>query len=276
MRFTKMQGIGNDYIYVDLFHEHVADPSDLSKHISDRHFGIGSDGLVLIGPSEKADLRMQMFNSDGSEGKMCGNACRCIGRYAYERGLIARDEFTLETGSGIRTVHLKIDQGKVSSARVDMGIPLFKPEEIPTTLTNPQEAEVTVDGQKWHVTCLSMGNPHCVTFVSDPNTLHLPSIGPVFEHLAVFPEGVNTEFVSILQDGTLWLRVWERGSGETMACGTGACAALVASAIQGKSPRKNTVHLRGGDLKIEWRPDGHVLQEGPAEFICDGNWPENT
>lgn len=275
MQFTKMQGIGNDYIYVNLFHEHVANPSDLSKHISDRHFGIGSDGLVLIGPSDKADLRMQMFNADGSEGKMCGNACRCIGRYAYERGLVSRKEFTLETSSGIRTIRLHLEQERVRSASVDMGKPFFRAEEIPTTLSNPQNAEVMVDGKMWPVTCLSMGNPHCVVFVSDPDSLPLSTIGPVFEHLEVFPEGVNTEFVSILPDGTLWLRVWERGSGETMACGTGACAALVAAAIHGKSPRVNTVHLRGGDLRIEWQEDDHVMQEGPAEFICDGNWPVN-
>ena len=275
MQFTKMQGIGNDYIYVNLFREHVARPSDLSRHISDRHFGIGSDGLVLIGPSDKADLRMQMFNADGSEGKMCGNACRCIGRYAYERGLTDRTTFTLETGSGIRTISLNVVEGKVHSAVVDMGVPIFAAEDIPTTLMHPDEDEVQVNGRTWSVTSLSMGNPHCVTFVDNPDALALSEIGPFFEHLSVFPEGVNTEFVSICPDGTLRLRVWERGSGETMACGTGACAALVAAAIHGMSPRSNVVHLRGGDLRIEWREDGHVLQEGPAEFVCDGIWPDD-
>ncbi len=275
MQFTKMQGIGNDYIYVNLFMEHVAHPSDLSRHISDRHFGIGSDGLVLIGPSDKADLRMQMFNADGSEGKMCGNACRCIGRYAYERGLTDRTTFTLETGSGIRTISLNVVEGKVQSAVVDMGEPIFTAEEIPTTLSNPNEDRVQVNGVTWPVTSLSMGNPHCVTFVEDPDALELSEIGPSFEHNSVYPEGVNTEFVSICPDGSLRLRVWERGSGETMACGTGACAALVAAAIHGMSPRSNVVHLRGGDLRIEWREDGHVLQEGPAEFVCDGVWPDD-
>ncbi|MBQ1861719.1 MAG: diaminopimelate epimerase [Clostridia bacterium] len=275
MQFTKMQGIGNDYIYVNLFMEHVAHPSDLSRHISDRHFGIGSDGLVLIGPSDKADLRMQMFNADGSEGKMCGNACRCIGRYAYERGLTDRTTFTLETGSGIRTISLNVVEGKVQSAVVDMGEPIFTAEEIPTTLSNPNEDRVLVNGVTWPVTSLSMGNPHCVTFVEDPDALELSEIGPSFEHNSVYPEGVNTEFVSICPDGSLRLRVWERGSGETMACGTGACAALVAAAIHGMSPRSNVVHLRGGDLRIEWREDGHVLQEGPAEFVCDGVWPDD-
>ena len=275
MQFTKMQGIGNDYIYVNLFMEHVAHPSDLSRHISDRHFGIGSDGLVLIGPSDKADLRMQMFNADGSEGKMCGNACRCIGRYAYERGLTDRTTFTLETGSGIRTISLNVVEGKVQSAVVDMGEPIFNAEEIPTTLSNPNEDRVLVNGVTWPVTSLSMGNPHCVTFVEDPDALELSEIGPSFEHNSVYPEGVNTEFVSICPDGSLRLRVWERGSGETMACGTGACAALVAAAIHGMSPRSNVVHLRGGDLRIEWREDGHVLQEGPAEFVCDGVWPDD-
>lgn len=275
MQFTKMQGIGNDYIYVNLFMEHVAHPSDLSRHISDRHFGIGSDGLVLIGPSDKADLRMQMFNADGSEGKMCGNACRCIGRYAYERGLTDRTTFTLETGSGIRTISLNVVEGKVQSAVVDMGEPIFTAEEIPTTLSNPNEDSILVNGVTWPVTSLSMGNPHCVTFVEDPDALELSEIGPSFEHNSVYPEGVNTEFVSICPDGSLRLRVWERGSGETMACGTGACAALVAAAIHGMSPRSNVVHLRGGDLRIEWREDGHVLQEGPAEFVCDGVWPDD-
>ena len=275
MQFTKMQGIGNDYIYVNLFMEHVAHPSDLSRHISDRHFGIGSDGLVLIGPSDKADLRMQMFNADGSEGKMCGNACRCIGRYAYERGLTDRTTCTLETGSGIRTISLNVVEGKVQSAVVDMGEPIFTAEEIPTTLSNPNEDRVLVNGVTWPVTSLSMGNPHCVTFVEDPDALELSEIGPSFEHNSVYPEGVNTEFVSICPDGSLRLRVWERGSGETMACGTGACAALVAAAIHGMSPRSNVVHLRGGDLRIEWREDGHVLQEGPAEFVCDGVWPDD-
>ena len=275
MKFTKMQGIGNDYIYVNLFMEHVAHPSDLSRHISDRHFGIGSDGLVLIGPSDKADLRMQMFNADGSEGKMCGNACRCIGRYAYERGLTDRTTFTLETGSGIRTISLNVVEGKVQSAVVDMGEPIFTAEEIPTTLSNPNEDRVLVNGVTWPVTSLSMGNPHCVTFVEDPDALELSEIGPSFEHNSVYPEGVNTEFVSICPDGAVRLRGWERGSGETMACGTGACAALVAAAIHGMSPRSNVVHLRGGDLRIEWREDGHVLQEGPAEFGCDGVWPDD-
>lgn len=275
MQFTKMQGIGNDYIYVNLFMEHVAHPSDLSRHISDRHFGIGSDGLVLIGPSDKADLRMQMFNADGSEGKMCGNACRCIGRYAYERGLTDRTTFTLETGSGIRTISLNVVEGKVQSAVVDMGEPVFTAEKIPTTLSNPNEDSILVNGVTWPVTSLSMGNPHCVTFVEDPDALELSEIGPSFEHNSVYPEGVNTEFVSICPDGSLRLRVWERGSGETMACGTGACAALVAAAIHGMSPRSNVVHLRGGDLRIEWREDGHVLQEGPAEFVCDGVWPDD-
>lgn len=275
MQFTKMQGIGNDYIYVNLFMEHVAHPSDLSRHISDRHFGIGSDGLVLIGPSDKADLRMQMFNADGSEGKMCGNACRCIGRYAYERGLTDRTTFSLETGSGIRTISLNVVEGKVQSAVVDMGEPIFTAEKIPTTLSNPNEDSILVNGVTWPVTSLSMGNPHCVTFVEDPDALELSEIGPSFEHNSVYPEGVNTEFVSICPDGSLRLRVWERGSGETMACGTGACAALVAAAIHGMSPRSNVVHLRGGDLRIEWREDGHVLQEGPAEFVCDGVWPDD-
>ena len=271
MQFTKMQGIGNDYIYVNLFMEHVAHPSDLSRHISDRHFGIGSDGLVLIGPSDKADLRMQMFNADGSEGKMCGNACRCIGRYAYERGLTDRTTFTLETGSGIRTISLNVVEGKVQSAVVDMGEPIFTAEEIPTTLSNPNEDRVLVNGVTWPVTSLSMGNPHCVTFVEDPDALELSEIGPSFEHNSVYPEGVNTEFVSICPDGSLRLRVWERGSGETLACGTGCCAICVAGVLNNVTDPKIEVQVLGGKLEIEWDSEENIVwMTGPATTVFEG------
>ena len=276
MRFTKMQGIGNDYIYVNAFEEKVPDPSKLAIRISDRHFGAGSDGLVLIAPSDKADFRMRMFNRDGSEGKMCGNAARCIGRYVVERGLTRNTVITLETPGGIRKVETHVKDGHVVSVSVDMGEPAFRHTDIPTTLLTPQCAQLQIDTAAYEVVCLSMGNPHCVVFVEEPEALDLPFIGSKFEHHAVFPEGVNTEFVCVQDDGSLRMRVWERGSGETMACGTGACAALVASVIQHLGPRENTVHLRGGDLHLRWSMDGSVIQEGPAAFVYDGIWPDEN
>ena len=273
MQFTKMQGIGNDYIYVNLFMEHVAHPSDLSRHISDRHFGIGSDGLVLIGPSDKADLRMQMFNADGSEGKMCGNACRCIGRYAYERGLTDRTTFTLETGSGIRTISLNVVEGKVQSAVVDMGEPIFTAEEIPTTLSNPNEDRVLVNGVTWPVTSLSMGNPHCVIFTDeDTRTIDLPHIGPMFENHPTFPQRTNTEFANILDRKNIRMRVWERGSGETLACGTGACATTVAAVVNGLTDEEVTMHLLGGELTVRYdRENDTVWLKGPATTVFTGH-----
>jgi len=226
LKFTKMHGCGNDYIYFNCFEQQVADPEALSIRLSDRHFGIGGDGIVLICPSDVADAKMRMFNADGSEGKMCGNATRCIGKYMYEHGLISKPEMTLETLSGIKILKMTEQDGKIASVRVDMGKAILKPSEIPTRYEGDTAVSVplTVDGTEYAVTCVSMGNPHCIVFVDqDVSTLDLPKIGPSFENHDMFPERINTEFIRVIDDHTLQMRVWERGSGETLACGTGAC-----------------------------------------------------
>ncbi len=277
MHFTKMQGLGNDYIYVNAFEERVDHPEALARQVSDRHFGIGGDGLVLIGPSEEADFRMTMFNLDGSEGRMCGNAARCIGRYVYERGLTRKKAFTLETGSGVRGIQVETEGDRVRRVSVDMGVPAFYAHEIPVLADDPDVLPLRVDlpfrGEMLTGYCVSMGNPHCVIF-DDEKRLDLLEIGPWMAKNPLFPEGVNTEIVRMTEKNSLSMRVYERGSGETLACGTGACAVLVAASLLGRSEKENTVHLRGGDLKITWRPDGHVIQTGPAVFVFDGEWPD--
>lgn len=274
MRFTKMQGIGNDYIYINCLEEKVEDPSALAVAMSRYHFGVGSDGLVLICPCEEADFRMRMFNSDGSESEMCGNASRCVGKYVYDRGLTDKTEVSLMTGAGLKLLKLKVDNGRVASVRVDMGKPELTPALIPTTLGSEcaKDVPMEVDGRQWLVSCVSMGNPHCVTFVEDPAALDLPSIGPAFEHHPAFPKRVNTEFVQVISREHLKMRVWERGSGETLACGTGACASLVAAVMTGRAERRVTMDLVGGSLQLEWAEDGHVYQEGPAAFVFDGEY----
>lgn len=274
MRFTKMQGIGNDYIYINCLEEKVEDPSALAVAMSRYHFGVGSDGLVLICPCEEADFRMRMFNSDGSESEMCGNASRCVGKYVYDRGLTDKTEVSLVTGAGLKLLKLKVDNGRVASVRVDMGKPELTPALIPTTLGSEcaKDVPMEVDGRQWLVSCVSMGNPHCVTFVEDPAALDLPSIGPAFEHHPAFPKRVNTEFVQVISREHLKMRVWERGSGETLACGTGACASLVAAVMTGRAERRVTMDLLGGSLQLEWAEDGHVYQEGPAAFVFDGEY----
>lgn len=275
MKFTKMHGIGNDYIYVNGFLETVTDPEKTSVFVSDRRFGIGSDGLILILPSDKADCRMRMFNADGSEGMMCGNGIRCVGKYAYDHGIVRSPDLSVETRSGIKYIHLQIENGTAVGASVDMGKAILKPSEIPvkaegdTFIARPLE----VDGRCWTVTCVSMGNPHCVIFTeSDPMTLDLEKIGPGFEKHAMFPEQINTEFVRVLGENTLQMRVWERGSGETLACGTGACAAAVAAVLNGycRQDTEITVRLRGGDLRITYAGDGSVKMTGPAVHVFDG------
>lgn len=274
MRFTKMQGIGNDYIYINCLEEKVEDPSALAVAMSRYHFGVGSDGLVLICPCEDADFRMRMFNSDGSESEMCGNASRCVGKYVYDRGLTDKTEVSLMTGAGLKLLKLKVDNGRVASVRVDMGKPELMPALIPTTLGGGcvKDVPMEVDGRQWLVSCVSMGNPHCVTFVEDPAALDLPSIGPAFEHHPAFPKRVNTEFVQVISREHLKMRVWERGSGETLACGTGACASLVAAVMTGRAERRVTMDLLGGSLQLEWAEDGHVYQEGSAAFVFDGEY----
>lgn len=274
MKFTKMHGTGNDYIYVNGFEEKLENPSEAAVKLSDRRFGIGSDGLILILPSDVADCRMEMFNADGSIGKMCGNGIRCVAKYVYDRGLVKKDVLRVETRSGVKTLQLRVEDGKVASVRVNMGQPELDPEKIPVLFSKDRmvdEEVYTPSGNVWRVTCVSMGNPHAVIFVDDVEGLNLPAIGPEMEKHAMFPERANIEFVQVTGPHEVQMRVWERGSGETLACGTGACACAVASVLTGKTDRDVTVHLRGGDLHIFWDPDtDDVYMEGPAAFVFDG------
>ncbi len=275
MKFTKMHGIGNDYVYVNCFEETVENPERISKLISDRHFGIGSDGLVLIMPSDKADFRMRMFNADGSEGMMCGNATRCIGKYVYDKGMTDKTEITLETKSGIKKLKLFPENGKVKTVLVDMGKAIIKPAEIPVLADGEDfiSRKIEVNGNEETVTCVSMGNPHCVIF-TDKNVddFELEKIGPSYENHPLFPERINTEFANVIDGNTVKMRVWERGSGETWACGTGACATAVAACLNGHCKRDEEIRLmlRGGDLFITYKSDGTVLMRGPATTVFRG------
>ena len=275
LRFTKMHGCGNDYVYVNCFEEEVKDPVSLSIAISDRHFGVGGDGLVLICPSDRADAKMRMFNADGSEGKMCGNAIRCVGKYLYDHGIVRKTTVTIETLSGIKTLELFLKDGKVDSAQVNMGPAILIPSEIPVNLPGERAVAVPVKiaGEEHTITCVSMGNPHCIVFGGDPYELDLPKIGPLFENDPLFPERVNTEFIEVLDDHTLNMRVWERGSGETWACGTGACAAAVAAVLNGfcQKGKDISVRLRGGELTIRYT-DEAVFMTGKATEVFYGEW----
>ena len=272
LRFTKMHGIGNDYVYVDCFAESVADPAGLARRVSPRHTGIGSDGVILICPSDAADCRMEMYNADGSRGEMCGNGIRCVGKYVYDHGLVRKDTLHVATDAGIKVLHLHTRDGRVQAVTVDMGEPTLDGPSIPVAAEGRViNAPLEVDGRTYQVTCVSMGNPHCVTFAPSVDGLPLGDIGPRFEHHAFFPQRVNTEFVQVLARNELRMRVWERGSGETAACGTGACAALVAAVLNDKADRRATIHLNGGDLEIEWNAaDNHVFMTGPAEEVFTG------
>lgn len=274
MKFTKMHGCGNDYVYVNGFEEEVKDPSAVAIAVSDRHFGIGSDGLILILPSDVADFRMGMYNADGSEGKMCGNGVRCIAKYVYDHGMTDKTQISIETKGGIKYLDLHVENGKVSTVKVDMGEPILTTKDIPVEWKEEQMIgqPVEVDGRQYEMTCVSMGNPHAVVWVEDTNSLDLEKIGPDFEHHAMFPERVNTEFVQILNRSEVNMRVWERGSGETLACGTGACATAVACALNGKTEDEVTIHLLGGDLLIQYdRASNHVYMTGPATTVFEGN-----
>ena len=275
IRFTKMHGLGNDYIYVNGFEENVLEPEAFARFISDRHFGCGSDGLILILPSQKADFRMRMFNADGSEGRMCGNGVRCVAKYVYDHGMTNQTVITLETLGGIKTLEMALGgDGKVATVRVNMGKADLTPSAVPVITNYPDfiHRPVEVGGKTVCLTCVSMGNPHAVVFVEDPMALDLAKIGPLFENHPIFPDRVNTEFIRVLDPHTIQMRVWERGSGETMACGTGACASVVAAVLQGLCPRGEdiTVHLLGGDVIINYQPDGTVFMTGPAVTIFDG------
>lgn len=281
MHFIKMHGIGNDYIYVDEFlYKAPADIGEAARLASDRHTGIGGDGLILIQPSQIADCKMRMFNADGSEGRMCGNAIRCIARYMLERHpeICPGDTVRIETLSGIKIVTAQRDaEGKPSMLRADMGAPGLSPESIPVLTATPQDLSIEVPGFSGRGVCVSMGSPHIVFFIdSDPSELDIAHIGPAIESHSLFPERVNVEFVQTQPDGSLKMRVWERGSGETMACGTGACATAVAAMLKGRTPQRTaTVHLRGGDLIIEWNPDNNlVYMTGPAALVFEGEWLE--
>lgn len=281
MHFIKMHGIGNDYIYVDEFlYKAPADIGDAARLASDRHTGIGGDGLILIQPSQIADCKMRMFNADGSEGRMCGNAIRCIARYMLERHpeICPGDTVRIETLSGIKIVTAQRDaEGKPSMLRADMGAPGLSPESIPVLTATPQDLSLEVPGFSGCGVCVSMGSPHIVFFIdSDPSELDIAHIGPAIESHSLFPERVNVEFVQMQPDGSLKMRVWERGSGETMACGTGACATAVAAMLKGRTPQRTaTVHLRGGDLIIEWNPNNNrVYMTGPAALVFEGEWLE--
>ncbi|MBO5159550.1 MAG: diaminopimelate epimerase [Lachnospiraceae bacterium] len=274
MKFTKMHGIGNDYVYVNCFKETVENPSEVSKFVSDRHFGIGSDGLILIKPSEVADCYMEMYNADGSRSAMCGNGIRCVAKYIYDYGLTDKTEVDVETAAGIKHIVLTIKDGKVEKARVDMGEPILKPELVPVIGEGDMlvNEPIMVDGTEYRMTCVSMGNPHAVVFLDeDVKNLEIEKIGPKFENHERFPERVNTEFMYVLDRNTMNLRVWERGSGETWACGTGTCASVVASVLNGLTERNVLVHLLGGDLEILWdEKDNHVYMTGPAATVFDG------
>ncbi len=270
MRITKMHGIGNDYIYVNCFEETVADPHRAAKDLSDRHFWVGSDGLVLIKPSEIADFEMDMYNSDGSQAEMCGNAIRCVGKYVYDSGMTDKTSVSIATRAGIKYLELTVEDGKVASVRVDMGAPILEPELIPCNFDGDEAVArpIVVQGREYRVTCVSMGNPHAVVYIDDVDSLEIEKIGPDFEKHEKFPRKTNTEFVKVLDRHTVQMRVWERGAGETWACGTGACAVLVATVLNGLCDRRATVKLRGGDLLIEWdEATGHVFMTGPATMV---------
>lgn len=273
MKFTKMQGLGNDYVYVNCMEKEIEDPSGLAKQVSDRHYGVGSDGLILICPSEHADFEMKMYNADGSRGEMCGNGIRCVGKYVYDYGLTDQTEISVETLGGIKYLSLMVENGKVSQVKVDMGSPIFVPEQIPVKAgkLDAVDVPIDVDGKEYWMTCISMGNPHAVVYMDEIKELEIEKIGPKFEHHPCFPNRVNTEFAHVLNRQTVEMRVWERGSGETLACGTGACAVAVASMVNGLTDDSVTVRLLGGDLKIEWdREKNVVYMTGPASVVFDG------
>lgn len=275
MKFTKMQGIGNDYVYVDCFQETVNNPSAVAKFVSDRHFGIGSDGLILVKPSDVADCEMDMYNLDGSQGAMCGNGIRCVAKFAYDKGIVNRKNISVATKSGIKYLDLTVKNGKVSSVKVNMGSPILNAKTIP--VVSPREQVINepldINGETYHITAVSMGNPHAIVYMDDVDGLDIARIGPLFENHINFPDRINTEFVKVIDRHTLQMRVWERGSGETLACGTGACAVAVASTLNGLVDEDVpiTVKLLGGDLEILWnRQENLVYMTGPATTVFEG------
>lgn len=274
MKFEKMQAAGNDYIYVNLFEEQVDDPEVLSRRVSDRHFGVGSDGLVLIGPDEEGDFSMKMYNADGSEGAMCGNAARCVGKYLYERGLTTKKEIALNTKSGIKYLLLTVNpqNNKVESVRINMGKAIFSDSNL-VTIPEMVNYPLSVNGKECPITFVSMGNPHVVIFMDGIDKLDIEKIGSLIEHQPLFPQRTNVEFIEVIDQSHLKMRVWERGSGETLACGTGACASLVAGVITGRCDTKASVQLKGGTLEVEWERDNNqVFLTGDAHFVFKGEF----
>ena len=273
MKFTKMHGLGNDYVYVNCFEEKIDNPPAVARFVSDRHFGIGSDGLIMINPSKTADFEMEMYNADGSRGEMCGNGIRCVAKYVYDYGLTDKTQISVETLGGIKYLDLTVEDGKVSRVKVDMGKPKLEADLIPIISEREQviDEPIEVDGKEYHMTGVSMGNPHAVIYVDDVKGLDLEKIGPKFENHERFPKRINTEFVHCIDRQTVEMRVWERGSGETLACGTGACAVAVSSILNNLTDTQVTVKLLGGDLQIEWdREKDRIFMTGPATVVFDG------
>lgn len=273
MKFTKMHGCGNDYVYVNLFEEKMKDPAKVSIAVSDRHFGIGSDGLITIGPSDVADFRMRIYNADGSEAEMCGNGIRCVAKYVYDHKLTDQTQISVETGAGIKTLELTVENDKVTLVRVDMGEPILTPSLIPVVADGERVVDepIVVAGKEWRMTCVSMGNPHAVLFVDDVEHFELEKYGPLFERHERFPKRTNTEFVQIVSRSEAIMRVWERGSAETWACGTGTCATVMACILNGCTDDSVLVHLRGGNLRIDYdRKSNHLFMTGPATEVFEG------
>jgi diaminopimelate epimerase len=275
MRFTKMHGLGNDYVFVDCSTERVADPPELARAVSDRHRGVGSDGLILICPSDTADVRMEMYNADGSRAQMCGNGLRCLAKYAFEHRLTTRNPVQVETDAGVRQAKLIVENGLVRQVTVDMGPPSLDPRRLPSTIEADRivDRPMTLGGRTYRVTCVSMGNPHAVAFVDDLDAIDLASVGPLFEHALDFPERINAHFVRVDNPRHVTMRTWERGSGPTQACGSGACAVCVAGVLTDRTDRRITATLPGGDLEARWADDDHVHLTGPAEEVFSGQWP---
>lgn len=275
MKFSKMNGCGNDYVYINCFEENVENPSELSIKMSNRNFGVGSDGIILICPDDKADFKMRMFNADGSEAQMCGNGIRCVGKFVYDKGLTDKETVSVNTLAGIKYLDFNIEDGKVKTVKVDMGEPILEAEKIPVLSENSPviDKKIISAGKEFLFTCVSMGNPHAVTFVEDTDNFDVEKYGSQVEVSPEFPERTNTEFIEVISREHVKMRVWERGSGETLACGTGACASVVAGVLKGILDRKTTVDLLGGTLYIEWNEkDNHVYMTGPAEFSFEGTW----
>lgn len=274
MEFTKMHGCGNDYVYVNGFTNKIENPNKLSEIVSNRNFGIGSDGLIVINPSDVADFKMSMYNADGSEGKMCGNGIRCVAKYVYDNKMTDKTTITVETLSGIKTLVLNVEDEKVKTVRVNMGTPILKSKDVPVVSDKEQviDEPIKVNDKEYRITCVSMGNPHAVTFIDDTDSLEIEKIGPLFENNEIFPDRVNTEFIQVVDKNNIKMRVWERGSGETLACGTGACASVVACVLNGLTENKVTVSLLGGDLFIEYNQEENVVyMTGPATISFTGN-----